>query len=418
MRRAIFVAAVLSVAPLGCDQIFGVHERSFDGGASDGAAPGDASDGAARGDASKIDASSSGRDATADVRGDGNPSQSSTSRSASTSNSVSSAASTAITASTTGTTSSTGSSSSTGVSCNSPCTKSDTRCAADAGLETCDEVDGGCLAWTTTPCGTHQECTSGSPGASCTCKEDPVCQGLNNYCVDTSSELETCSLDGQGCWYGLAPTPCTDGACVGNPGSVSCCTNACDAGAVGCGNGGTQLCEGQIGACSTWTAVALCATGLACERYDGPTCLDPQWDEWPIPNDPVDVDAGAPEPESYVDNGDGSVTDTVTGLVWQQAVPPGTYAQANAALYCKGLSLAGHADWRLPTAIELVSILDLTRATGTINSTYFPNTPTSTAFWSSTPLAGSSLDGWLVHYGTGHLVYGALSAPSFVRCVR
>ena len=40
-----------------------------------------------------------------------------------------------------------------------------------------------------------------------------------------------------------------------------------------------------------------------------------------MPNDRVDVTAGAPNLESYTDNKDGTVTDNLTGLMWQQTVP-------------------------------------------------------------------------------------------------
>ncbi len=58
----------------------------------------------------------------------------------------------------------------------------------------------------------------------------------------------------------------------------------------------------------------------------------------------------------YKDNGDGTVSDLVTGLMWQQ--DPGkklTYAQAVAG--AKKFKLAGHKDWRLPTIKELYSLI-------------------------------------------------------------
>ena len=58
----------------------------------------------------------------------------------------------------------------------------------------------------------------------------------------------------------------------------------------------------------------------------------------------------------YADNGDGTVTDTVTGLMWQQ--DPGnkmTYDQAVAGE--STFSLAGYDDWRLPTIKELYSLI-------------------------------------------------------------
>lgn len=60
---------------------------------------------------------------------------------------------------------------------------------------------------------------------------------------------------------------------------------------------------------------------------------------------------------SYRDNGDGTVTDLVTGLIWQQN--PGdkmTYAAAVAS--ASSLKLAGYDDWRLLTVKELYSLID------------------------------------------------------------
>ena len=70
---------------------------------------------------------------------------------------------------------------------------------------------------------------------------------------------------------------------------------------------------------------------------------------------------------SYTDNGDGTVTDNVTGLVWQQS--PDTdgdgdidasdkISYANAESYCENLSYAGQTDWQLPTIKQLYSLID------------------------------------------------------------
>ena len=70
---------------------------------------------------------------------------------------------------------------------------------------------------------------------------------------------------------------------------------------------------------------------------------------------------------SYVDNGDGTVTDRNTGLVWQRSPDQngdGTIDSADkmtfqeAAARAQTLSLAGHGDWRLPTIKELYSLID------------------------------------------------------------
>jgi hypothetical protein len=158
---------------------------------------------------------------------------------------------------------------------------------------------------------------------------------------------------------------------------------------------------------------------LVCERYPPAVCADPNWAEWPVPNGQVDVTAGAPNLESYTDNGDGTVTDNVTWLMWQQAVPTRTYTWAQALAYCPTLTLAGHSDWRLPSVIELSSIVDQGQSYPSINSTYFPSTP-SDYFWtaSASPLAGSPSYAWLVDFGHGYARAIGVSLMSLVRCVR
>lgn len=62
---------------------------------------------------------------------------------------------------------------------------------------------------------------------------------------------------------------------------------------------------------------------------------------------------------SYTVNVDGTVTDDVTGLMWQQAVDLDrkvTFDEAVAG--AKAFRLAGHDDWRLPTIKELYSLID------------------------------------------------------------
>lgn len=66
-------------------------------------------------------------------------------------------------------------------------------------------------------------------------------------------------------------------------------------------------------------------------------------------------------PNDFADNGDGTVTDRATGLIWQMGgsvdILPGSKAQE----YVQGLNRngwAGHADWRLPTIEELASLME------------------------------------------------------------
>src|SRR5690242_11194126 len=56
-------------------------------------------------------------------------------------------------------------------------------------------------------------------------------------------------------------------------------------------------------------------------------------------------------------NGDGTVTDRATGLLWQQT-DGGEMTWERAREYCGGLTLAAKSGWRLPTNQELFGILD------------------------------------------------------------
>jgi hypothetical protein len=149
---------------------------------------------------------------------------------------------------------------------------------------------------------------------------------------------------------------------------------------------------------------------------------DPNWAQWPMPNGPVDVAAGAPNPMAYTDNGDGTVTDKVTGLVWQQAASSTQSTWSNATTSCTTLFSLAHLRWRLPTAIELVSLLDdgVAAPGPMIDTTAFPGTPASSTFWSSTPVADSNptpTDAWAVDFGRGYVSGAGKSAQYYVRCV-
>ena len=62
---------------------------------------------------------------------------------------------------------------------------------------------------------------------------------------------------------------------------------------------------------------------------------------------------------SYTDNGDGTITDNVTGLMWQQDMGEKITFE-NAFTKADSLSLASHSDWRVPTLKELYSLIQFT----------------------------------------------------------
>ncbi|MCP4747262.1 MAG: DUF1566 domain-containing protein [Desulfobacteraceae bacterium] len=92
---------------------------------------------------------------------------------------------------------------------------------------------------------------------------------------------------------------------------------------------------------------------------------------------------------SFTDNGDGTVTDNVTGLMWQKSPDTngdGDIGADDKMTYQEGLAgagqfqLGGHTDWRLPSIKELYSLIDFrgidppVETTNTSNLTPFINT--------------------------------------------
>lgn len=126
---------------------------------------------------------------------------------------------------------------------------------------------------------------------------------------------------------------------------------------------------------------------------------------------------------ALVDNGNGSVTDLVTGLMWQRA--GGYHGNWGSALsYCEGLTLGGFSDWRLPNFRELASIGDKSRYDISNNIAFFDNYCGS--HWSSTTVIDSrgifSFQSYVYVVGFPEGAVGNANFDSFTypntRCVR
>ena len=127
----------------------------------------------------------------------------------------------------------------------------------------------------------------------------------------------------------------------------------------------------------------------------------------------------------FTDNGDGTVTDHCTGLMWQKdTADVNEDGRSNdrdfitwcgALAYCEGLSFAGHDDWRLPNVRELQSILDYGRLSPSIDPVF----GTVRYCWSSTSTPDSGHP-WVVDFGVGRVDIGNSSDEivSYVRAVR
>ena len=104
-------------------------------------------------------------------------------------------------------------------------------------------------------------------------------------------------------------------------------------------------------------------------------------------------------PMSFTDNGDGTVTDNNTGLMWQKT-DGGEMTIENATVYCKNLNLGGYTDWRLPTSIELFSINNYDHLNPALDIIYFTKTQAQ-YWWTSEKRADDSTRVWVVNAGGG-----------------
>lgn len=117
----------------------------------------------------------------------------------------------------------------------------------------------------------------------------------------------------------------------------------------------------------------------------------------------------------------GTVTDTKTGLTWQQSSSATGYTWGAGMTYCSSntASLPG-TGWRLPSVKELQSIVDFRVRNPAIDSTFFMGTYADTGeYWSSTLMVNLQAEAWTIVFGSlGNLSWEPVTSSHYVRCVR
>ena len=111
----------------------------------------------------------------------------------------------------------------------------------------------------------------------------------------------------------------------------------------------------------------------------------------------------------FVDNGDGTITDRATGLMWKKIDSGHTMNWEDALEYSENLVHAGYEDWRLPNAKELQSIVDYTRAPDAADPSYrsaaidpiFDITVEESWHWTSTSHGDNLAFGIYICFGRG-----------------
>ena len=127
-------------------------------------------------------------------------------------------------------------------------------------------------------------------------------------------------------------------------------------------------------------------------------------------------DATSPDVD-FIDNGNGTVTDNLTGLIWQQIDEGTRRTWQNAIDYCDNLIWGDSESWRLPNIKELESIVDRSSYNPSIDS-LFHNTQTREGYWSSTSSVAKPDYSWAVSFSDGDSGFAIKVAGLNVRCVR
>jgi hypothetical protein len=122
-----------------------------------------------------------------------------------------------------------------------------------------------------------------------------------------------------------------------------------------------------------------------------------------------EVRAGVAWPSPrFHDNGNGTITDNLTGLMWTKNanLSGSTMTWYQAIDFCNNLTQGGYSDWRLPNVTELESLINDDEANSAVwlNNQGFTNVQ-SYYYWSSTTSASYPNVAWVVYMYYGNVSY-------------
>jgi len=133
------------------------------------------------------------------------------------------------------------------------------------------------------------------------------------------------------------------------------------------------------------------------------------WARWPMPTAETIGDASP-----YTDAGSETLLDPVTHLTWQRAtlVASDYEGKDGARAVCATIG----PEWKVPTRIELATLLDPTRDAAPAWSPTFADAGASLRLWTASRVFGTNADHWVIDFATGATVQGG--GAGAVRCVR
>ena len=232
------------------------------------------------------------------------------------------------------------------------------------------------------------------------------------------------------------------------PGELSTCTTD-----LATCNGTVASCQGDLSTCNTDLAICQATPTGQLLKTGETTCSDATGASIPCAGTGQDGELQRGLSPSYVDNGDGTISDLRTGLMWEKLVDDGsihdkddTYTWCGASCFTTnimdgtittmflaalngGSGFAGHTDWRIPNANELESIRNLENANPATYSAFNAGCAANCTvtmcsctqpdfYWSSTTYPSNRDDAWFVQYLVGILSAEPKNNGHYVRAVR
>ncbi len=119
----------------------------------------------------------------------------------------------------------------------------------------------------------------------------------------------------------------------------------------------------------------------------------------------------------FVNNNDGTTTDLLTGLIWQQYPTSDSITWESALLFADTSTTATYGDWRLPNIKEIQSITSAAIGQPATPSAFFPGLQ-SLKYWSSTSMPNFTQKAWYLDNKFGITTYLDKVNKAYALCVR
>jgi hypothetical protein len=282
-------------------------------------------------------------------------------------------------------------------------------------------------------------------GSLTTCTSD--LGSCNATLGTTQSSLATCTSDLGSCDTTLGTTQSSLTTCTSDLGS-------CDT-TLGTTQSSLTTCTSDLGSCNTTLGttqsslttcqgnLAIClGGGLQGQRLKtGQTiCYDNAGTVIACAGTGQDAELQKGLAVAYTDNGNGTITDTRTGLMWEKLSDDGTIHDKDTAdtwtnafstkvAMLNAGSFAGFTDWRVPNVNELQSLVSYGASYPAINAAFNANCAATcsvltcsctqpSAYWSSSTYQDIPSIAWVVYFNDGYVVGYLKDNSGYVRAVR